>query len=82
MPQSVRQESKVAPRRMRGGKLMLRTDLGVRWPATPTGAQEGASLCWLAEDEDIEALTGEDPLIRNGAPSCERRPMAQSKACG
>ena len=42
----------------------------------------GVSLYQIADDQDIEAVTSEDPIVKNGAGHYEHYPMLHPKARG
>ncbi|MDR6872999.1 uncharacterized protein YciI [Bosea sp. BE125] len=47
----------------------------------PTGGY-GVSLYRIADDLEIETITSEDPIVRNGAGHYEHHPMLHLKARG
>ncbi|CAN7648745.1 YciI family protein [Rhizobium rhizogenes] len=42
----------------------------------------GVSLYQIADDQDIQAITSEDPIVKNGAGHYEHHPMLHLKARG
>ena len=62
--------------------LLAKGQIVAHGPVTDPRGGYGVSLYQIPNDLDIEAVTSEDPVVKNGAGHYEHYPMLHLKACG
>lgn len=62
--------------------LLAKGQIVAHGPVTDPRGGYGVSLYQIPDDLDIEAVTSEDPVVKNGAGHYEHYPMMYMKARG
>ena len=62
--------------------LLAKGQVVAHGPVTDPSGGYGVSLYQIADDQEIKAITSEDPIVKNGAGYYEHHPMLHLKARG